>query len=153
MKKSFAVAVCFWALIGGNGPLLGQDETPVSASDGLWTVVTMSPEGAWGAATETMSNRAIANAIADCRFRSGAMIGCGAYMTFVQRGWSLGLRCGNENIVVAARDLADAELAASRRETELRDLYVRDMPQCRRVVTVDPRGAVIVANDTHVSSK
>lgn len=42
--------------------------------------------------------------------------------------WSLALRCGNENIIVAERSLAAAEQLARKREGELRRLYVPDMP-------------------------
>lgn len=71
-------------------------------------------------------------------------IGCGAYSTTVRGGWSLGIRCGRENIITAERNLAEAERRASSREIELRELYVPDMPPCVRVVTVDPNGAIVV---------
>jgi hypothetical protein len=86
----------------------------VSASDGRWTVLTLAPDGSWGAATESMSNRAIANAIAECKFKYRAEIGCGGYQVAVQQGWILGIRCGNENILAAARDLAEAERSVRR---------------------------------------
>jgi hypothetical protein len=44
---------------------------------------------------------------------------CGGYQVAVQQGWILGIRCGNENILAAARDLAEAERSAARRENEL----------------------------------
>jgi hypothetical protein len=44
---------------------------------------------------------------------------------------------------VADRDLAEAERRALRRETELRTVYMRDMPECVRVVTVDPGGRIV----------
>lgn len=130
-----------------------KSEVEVSSSDGRWTVLTMASDGSWGAATESMSNRAIANAIAECKFMSRIEIGCGAYMISIQQGWVLGIRCGNENIIVAARDLADAESAAIRREVELRNDYVPDMPACRRVVTINSNGAVIVPSQRNISSK
>jgi hypothetical protein len=54
-------------------------------------------------------------------------------------------RCGDRNIVVAERRLADAERAARERETDLRQHYAPDLPPCRRVLTVNPRGGVVVA--------
>jgi hypothetical protein len=120
-----------------------QEAVEVSSSDGVWTVFTVAPDGSWGAATETMSSRAIANAVAQCTSRYGAEIGCGGYIVEIRQGWVLGIRCGNETILAAARALADAERIALRREHELRTIYVRDMPPCRRLVTIDPGGAVI----------
>src|SRR5262245_58816930 len=116
---------------------------PAAASDEHWTVLTMAPDGAWGAATHISTNRAIAGAIAQCKALSQSALGCGARFTTIRAGWSLGIRCGRENIVVAARTLADAEQAALSREVELRQIYVTDMPACRRVVTIDPQGTVM----------
>jgi hypothetical protein len=107
-----------------------------------FTVLTMHGE-AWGSATEPGINRAIARPIANCKAMSGTQLGCGASFTTTRAGWSLGLRCGGETIIVADRNLAEAERAALRRETELRTLYARDMPACVRVVTIDPSGRSI----------
>ena len=117
--------------------------TPAVADDD-WTVLTMAPDGSWGAATNPTINRAIASAIANCKIEYQREIGCGAYFTSIQAGWSLGFRCGRETIVVAHKTLAGAEQAATRREAELRLLYVPNMPPCQRVVTVDPNGAIVV---------
>lgn len=67
--------------------------TPADADDD-WTVLTIAPDGSWGAATSFSINRAIAFAIANCKIA----IGCGAIFTSIQAGWSLGIRCGHENI-------------------------------------------------------
>lgn len=123
----------------------------VSASDGRWTVLTIAPDGSWGAATESMSTRAIANAIAECRFKYRAEVGCGGYQVAVQRGWILGIRCGNENILAAGRELAEAERSAARRETELRRFYMPNIPACRRVVTIDPLGKIVVPTERQIS--
>jgi len=117
--------------------------TPAVADDD-WTVLTIAPNGSWGAATSFSINRAIASAIANCKIEYQREIGCGAFFTSIQAGWSLGIRCGRENIVVTGKTLADAKQAAMRREAELRQLYVSDMPSCRRAVTIDPKGAIIV---------
>ena len=117
--------------------------TPAGADDD-WTVLTMAPDGSWGAATSFSINRAIAFAIANCKIAYQREIGCGAIFTSIQAGWSLGIRCGHENIVVAEKTLAGAEQAATRREAERRQLYVPDMLSCRRVVTVDSNGTIIV---------
>lgn len=123
---------------------LAQDE---------WTVLTMAPDGAWGVATDLMINHAIAGAIAKCKAMSRSTLGCGAVSTSVQVGWSLGLRCGNENILAADGNLEIAERIARAREIELRESYVPDLPPCRHVVTVDPRGWIIAPKpDAQVAS-
>ena len=110
-----------------------------------WTVVTMAPDGAWGSATELSVGQALARAIDNCKAMSGTKIGCGAQSRAIQGGWVLATRCGSTNILVAERQLADAERAARERETDLREHYARDLPPCRRVLTVNPRGGVMVA--------
>ena len=112
------------------------------ASD--FTVLTMAPDGAWGTATDPRVNRAIYLAIKNCKAMSGVELGCGAYQTIVRGGWSLGIRCGRENIITADRDLAEAERRARKREADLRELYVPNMPPCVRVVTIDPNGNIVV---------
>ena len=107
-----------------------------------FTVLTVYGE-AWGAATDSRINQAIARAIANCKAMSRAELGCGASFTSIRAGWSLGIRCGRENIIVADRDLAEAERRALRREAELRTHYVPQMPACIRVVTIDPSGRII----------
>lgn len=120
--------------------------TPAVADD-QWTVLTMAPDGSWGAATASPIGRAIAFAIANCKLDYQRDIGCGAYLSSIRAGWSLGIRCGREIIVVAEDTLGAVEQAATRREAMLR-LYVSDMPSCRRVVTVDPNGTIIVPRAT-----
>jgi hypothetical protein len=110
------------------------------------TVLTMSPDGAWGTATDSHVNRAIHLAIKACKEMSGKQLGCGARLTTVRGGWSLGIRCGDENILAADRDLAEAELAARMREADLLYIYGRKMPPCIRVVTIDPNGLVLSTN-------
>jgi hypothetical protein len=110
-----------------------------------WTVVTMAPDGSWGSATELSVGQALARAIDNCKAMSGAKVGCGAQSRAIQVGWVLADRCGDRNIIAAERRLADAERALRRRETDLRQLYAPALPPCRRVLTVNPRGGVMVA--------
>jgi len=109
-----------------------------------WTVVTMAPDGAWGSATEPSLGQAQAKAISNCKAMSGREIGCGAQSRAIKSGWILATRCGDTNIVVADRRLTDAQEAARERERDLREHYARDLPPCRRVLTVNPRGHVQV---------
>lgn len=137
-----ALAITFGAL---DAPLAQSASTQPAAIEEWapdFTVLTMTG-GAWGTATDPRVNRAIHLAIERCKAMSGAKIGCGAYLTTVRGGWSLGIQCGRENIIVADRDLAEAERRALKREAELRKLYVPNMPPCARIVTVDPNGAIV----------
>ena len=138
-----------------SSPLLAQSPSqqhlPYGKPDESWTVLTMAPDGSWGAATETWVNQAIARAIDSCKAMSRAAIGCGAYLTTVQAGWSLGLTCGREVIVVADKTLAEAEQAARGRMLELRHRYVKDLPPCVRVVTVDPYGRITTPTGSHAA--
>ena len=115
-----------------------------------WTVVTMAPDGSWGSATEPSVGQALARAIRNCKAMSGTKIGCGAQFRAIQAGWVLATRCGDRNIVVAERLLADAERAARERETDLRQHYAPDLPPCRRVLTVNPRGGVVAKSQDEV---
>jgi len=110
-----------------------------------WTVVTMAPDGSWGSATESSSGQALARAIRNCKAMSGTKIGCGAQSAAIQAGWIVATRCGNRNIVVAVLRHADAERTVREQETDLREHYAPNLPPCRRVLTVNPRGGVIVA--------
>jgi hypothetical protein len=56
-------------------------------------------------------------------------------------------RCGDTNIVVAERRLANAEREAREREADLREHYAPDLPPCRRVLTVNPRGGLATSQD------
>ena len=139
----FALALTLGALAAALAQSASSQPPAIEEWAHDFTVLTMAPDGAWGTATDLRINRAIHLAITNCKAMSEMELGCGAYMTTVRGGWSLGIRCGNENIIAADRHLAEAEQRARRREAELRERYVRDMPPCARVVTVDPNGAVV----------
>lgn len=128
-----------------DAPLAQSSTQPAAIEEWAhdFTVLTVAPDGAWGAATNPQVNRAIHLAIRNCKIMSGAKLGCGAYLTTVRGGWSLGIRCGRNNIIIADRDLAAAEHRALKREAELRQLYALNMPPCARIVTVDPNGIVM----------
>jgi hypothetical protein len=106
------------------------------------TVLTIAPDGAWGAATERYSNIAISRAIDMCKRRSNSL-GCGAYFSSTRSGWLVGFLCGDRNIIAAGSSLLDAERHGGEREATLRRLYAPDMPPCVRIVTVDPNGTIV----------
>lgn len=108
------------------------------------TVLTMAPDGAWGAATDVRISSATVEAIERCRLMAVKDTGCGAHQVTVHGGWALAFRCGPETILVADRDLAEAERRALMRERDMREHYVPSMPSCHRVVTVDPSGKALV---------
>lgn len=148
IRRSLLGAACALALtLGALAAAFAQSASSQPPAIEEWahdfTVLTMAPDGAWGTATDSRINRAIYLAISNCKAMSEMELGCGSYMTTVRGGWSLGIRCGRENIIASDRDLDVAEERARRREIELREHYVRDMPPCERVVTVDPNGLVV----------
>ena len=66
---------------------------PTASTDIDWwqkdlTVVAIAPDGTWGAETDPITGRAIANAMADCKNKYQSKIGCGSQMTFVRGGWT-----------------------------------------------------------------
>jgi hypothetical protein len=139
---AFAAALTLGALAAAFGQSASSQPPTIEQWAHDFTVLTMAPDGAWGAATDSHIHVAIHQALSDCTAMSGKELGCGADLTTVRGGWSLGIRCGDENIIVADRQLAEAEHRATRRERELREYYLRAMPPCARVVTVDPNGLV-----------
>jgi hypothetical protein len=107
------------------------------------TVMAIAPDGTWGVATDPITGRAIANAMAECKKKYQSKIGCGSQIITIRGGWGIGMHCGNRSIFVAEETLAKAEQAAINRETELRQVYAPDMPPCVRVMSVDPNGYVV----------
>jgi hypothetical protein len=116
-----------------------------------WTVVTMAHNGSWGIGTHRHLTSALASAINDCRAMSTTTSDCGAESVSSRGGWVLGLRCGDYIILASASDLKEAAAAALNREIDLKELYVPDLPPCRRVLTVNPHG-VATATDARQSS-
>jgi len=146
-------AVACTLMLGFGAPSTASAQIGLAgASDGDWTVLTVSPDGAWGTATEEYLNRAIANAIARCREKSNRALGCGAYMVSVQRGWALGLRCGTENILATGVSLADTVERAHQREVELRTFYHPEAERCRQLVVVGPDGAIKTPQPQSIAS-
>ena len=127
---------------------------PLGQTDAEWTkdvtVLVIAPDGTWGTATEPSFDRALSKAIADCKSKYRHEIGCGHRSTSVRAGWSLLLRCGQENIIVAARTLHAVEQAAVDSELNLRRDYRPEMPPCVRVVSVDPDGRIIAPDVVHL---
>lgn len=107
------------------------------------TVVTLARDGSWGVATAGSQGQAIAAAIRDCRAMAGAPSDCGAQFATARGGWVIANLCGGHKIMATAETRDGAEQAALVREMDLKRLYVPDLPPCRRVLTVDPRGAVL----------
>jgi hypothetical protein len=116
------------------------------------TVVAIAPDGTWGTATDRLTNRAVANAIEKCKQKYTSEIGCGYRSTFVRQGWSLVLRCGTENVLVAEKELADAQWAAFRQERDLRARYVPNMPACERTLTVNTQGEIVPPKTDYFST-
>lgn len=143
MRKLFAIACALACLPAYAQPLI--DEAELWMQDHI--VLTMTPPGNWGVGVDPQLNRAIHMARENCRIMSGTkslIDGCGAYLSNIRAGWSLGIRCGDRHIIIVAdRDLAQAEQRALAQEREIRERYDPQAPACARVVTVTPGGFVI----------
>jgi hypothetical protein len=147
-----ALAVSFVASHASLAQSLQPIPAPVIVWGDYFTVVTMAPDGSWGVATELSVGEAIAGAIRRCKAMTRAELGCGAQFKAIRDGWIVANRCGNTNIITAGRALADAAQAAHEWETELRASYAPNLPPCRHVLTVDPRGEVAARESPHFGS-
>ena len=105
-----------------------------------WTVVTLARDGSWGVGTSEHYGPALASALRKCEATSGGQSDCGAEVTAVRQGWTLGILCGDHRVLVAATDLTTAIMDAQARQMFLRDLYGDGLPACSCVMWVDPRG-------------
>jgi hypothetical protein len=105
-----------------------------------WTVVTLARDGSWGVGTSEYYGLALASALRKCEAMSGGQSDCGAEVTAVKQGWTLGSLCGDHRVLVAATDLTTAIMDAQARQSFLKDLYGDSLPSCSCVMWVDPRG-------------
>lgn len=144
-RQILASGLSFLLLFGVivESPAESSYATPGAGWERDWTVLTMAPDGAWGVGTDMGVVEAITRAVGNCRTMTPAEIGCGSQFIMFRDAWSLGVRCGDHNILVAEERLDDAELRASWRAHELRMLYVPDLAPCEVVVTVDPNGKIV----------
>jgi len=136
MKRRSAILAFLLAALLWPGPLAAQHESE-------WTVVTLALDGSWGVGTSEHYGPALASALRKCNAMSKEQSDCGAEVTAVRQGWTLGILCGEHRVLVAAPDLATAIREAEARQTYLRDVYGDSLPGCSRVVSVDPEGFAI----------
>jgi hypothetical protein len=101
------------------------------------TVVTLSQDGSWGVATAASQGPAIAGAVRDCRAMAGGPSDCGAQFATTRGGWVVAKLCGDHKIIVTGETRQAADQAALVRELALKRLHV-----CTRVLTVSPHGVV-----------
>jgi len=109
-----------------------------------WLALTLTPDGAWGAAARDNSNAAIAGAIAQCAERSprrpNSITGCGALLRLARNGWGIAEICGTRWNVSVERTLGEAALSLQAWKLSLKYERGIALPECRRVVTVGPDG-------------
>lgn len=105
-----------------------------------WTVVTVARDGSWGVGTSEHYGPALASALRKCEAMSGGQSDCGAEVTSVRNGWTLGILCGDHRVLVAETNLTTAILEAQARQMYLKDLYGDGMPDCSCIMWVDPQG-------------
>jgi hypothetical protein len=121
-------------------PLLLLPAPLAAQHDSEWTVVTLARDGSWGVGTSEFYGPALASALRKCEAMSAGQSDCGAEVTAVRKGWTLGSLCGDHRVLVAATDLATAIMDAQARQMYLRDLYGDGLPSCSCVMWVDPQG-------------
>lgn len=126
---------------------------PCMASDHEWTVVTLTRTGSWGVASNNVQSQAIAEAIRRCRAMTGPSDDCGAQLMAAKGGWIVANRCGDHTLIATGSSLIDAEQEALNREISLQLFYVSDLPPCKRVVTIDPSGAIAPPNHQHSAAR
>ena len=115
-------------------PLAAQHESE-------WTVVTLARDGSWGVGTSEYYGPALASALRKCEAMSGGQSDCGAEVTAVRQGWTLGILCGDHRVLVAATDLTTAIMDAQARQIvperplrrQLAELLVRHVGRSARL--------------------
>jgi hypothetical protein len=147
-NRRFPIVAVLAILLAGPMPLKAAEH-----QDGKedWTVVTMARDGSWGVATDSLMGRAISAAMRDCRAMSGEKSDCGAEFRVTRSGWILALLCSDHKVLASAKQREDAE-ANVRLRIDLKRAYIPDLPLCRIVLTVDPRGAIVPADDLRASA-
>jgi hypothetical protein len=130
--------------------LFGVEPASAEKPADSWSVLTVNTDGSWGVGYQPKFNRALAEAIANCKSMSHKPLGCGARFEAVQQGWTLLLRCGEEYIIAAESTLREAELVALDRARDIRQNYDAHLPECQHVVEVDVQGNVIVLSGKEI---
>ena len=123
------------------------------AWDHDWTVLTLARDGTWGVGTGSTQSQAIAEAIGFCRAVARPSSDCGAQFMATRGGWLIANVCGDHKVIAGGSSLVEAELEALNREISLQLHYVRDLPPCTRVVTVDPSGAIIPSSQQYFAGR
>jgi hypothetical protein len=123
------------------------------AWDHDWTVVTLTRNGSWGVASDSAQPQAIAEAIRRCKAMAGPSNDCGAQFMAARAGWIVANLCGDHRLIATGSSLIDAEQEALNREISLQLFYVPDLPPCKRVVTVDPTGAIVPSNQQYSAAR
>ena len=134
------VAGCAFLLAVVSSPALAE----TGWSDADWTVLTVSRNGAWGLSSARTQGKAIAGALRQCRARSLEPSDCGAVQLHYKLGWAMAVLCGHHRVMVTAEDREVVEALAIERIAALRQMH-GELPHCRRLLTVDPVGAITAA--------
>jgi hypothetical protein len=117
------------------------------AADDDWTVLTMARDGSWGTGSEASQWRAMDEAIRFCRAMAGTSgaSDCGASFAATKGGWIVANLCGDYKVLATGVTLNEAETEALNREISLQLQFVPDLPQCRRVVTIDAGRSTVIS--------
>jgi len=113
-----------------------------AAGDLNWTVVTLARDGSLGVASSNSQPKAIADSIKACRAMADTSNDCGAQFIAAKGSWIIANLCGDHTLMATGNSLVEAEQEALYREISLQ-FYVPDLSPCKRVVLVDPIGALV----------
>ena len=113
-----------------------------SECDAGWTVLTVAHTGTWGLSSARSQGEAIAGAVRQCQSRATDDSDCGAELLAYKIGWSLAILCDDYRVLVSAVSLEEAETVAYDHIAGLRQSHASSLLTCRRLLTVDPAGAV-----------
>jgi len=134
-----------WALLTGVPQGLAWDHH--------WLIVTLARNGSWGAASNSSQSQAIAETTRSCREMAGTSGDCGAQFMAARNGRIIANLCGDHKVIATGSSLISAEQEALNREISLQLSYVPDLPPCKRIVTVDPSGAIVPLNQRNSSAR
>jgi hypothetical protein len=116
---------------------------PTYAAEDDWTVVTIARDGSWGIGISPWQSGAIAAAVGDCTAKAATPNDCGALFKATRGGWIVAELCGDQRIIATAQTLEEAEQESLRRQIDLEFFHLLRLPRCKRLVTINPRGAIV----------
>src|SRR6202011_1950919 len=92
---------CFAVLLATSGLSAADEETN-------WTVLTVARNGNWGIARARTQGEAITGALLRCQAMTADESDCGAEFVAFRSGLALASMCGDQRVIVTAKDPEEA---------------------------------------------